>query len=194
MNQIYKGDMAIISEVEESFQNFLNKMAENYGFSEQKKSDWVSYMLKTSDREQLLEHVLSYFNLVDHKDYRVLDIGCGFGGLIIALQQHFENVYGIEIIKERAKWAQKRAPNSKIICGSAINLPWPDQHFDLVFSTDVFEHISFTEQKIAAYELMRILKPNGYGFITVPNRFQLTDEQNYVYLVLGCQSTSVRDM
>lgn len=173
--------MAIIDVVDEGFHSFLAKKADDYGFYGPKKSRWIDYFLNTSRQEQIVEHLESYFNLDNKKEHRILDVGCGFGGLCIALQQQFEHVFGIEIIKERTEWARKRATLSEIICGSATNLPWPDQYFDLVICIDVFEHIPSKEQEMAALELMRVLKLGGNGFISVPNRFQLIDEHNFVW-------------
>lgn len=85
------------------------------------------------------------------------------------------------IMNERVKWARKRAPRSEVICASATSLPWPDEWFDLVISTDVFEHILYKEQELVASELRRVLKRGGHGFITVSNRFQIFDEHNRVF-------------
>lgn len=44
----------------------------------------------------------------------------------------------------------------------------------------MFEHINYQEQELVATELMRVLKPGGFGIIIVPNRFQVLDEHNKV--------------
>jgi len=49
--------------------------------------------------------------------------------------------------------------NLNIIQGDATSLPFPDDHFDLIVSTAVFEHI--TDLPKAAQEVSRVLKPGG---------------------------------
>ena len=38
-------------------------------------------------------------------------------------------------------------------------VPWPDNTFDFVFATQVFEHVS--DQELAYSEVHRVLKPGG---------------------------------
>lgn len=170
----------LVDLMEESFHNFLLQKADEYGFSEPKRSGWVRHMQDTSRGEKTVESVLSYFSMSIEKGGRALDVGCGFGGLSMALQRHFNQVSGIEILDGRVEWARKRASKSEIVCGSATKLPWADEWFDLVMSTDVLEHVPFKDQELVGAELMRVLKPGGYGFITVPSRFQIMDEHNRV--------------
>lgn len=49
-------------------------------------------------------------------------------------------------------------------------LPFPDNHFDSIFSSEVFEHVFNLEEIIA--ELYRVLKPNGKILITCPFAWQ----------------------
>jgi ubiquinone/menaquinone biosynthesis C-methylase UbiE len=109
-----------------------------------------------------------------------LDVGCGFGNLVIALSERFRHVSGIELNAERVEWARRRCPPAEIVCGTAEALPWPDDHFKLITSTDVFEHLDHSQQAAAAKELARVLKPGGYAFVTVPSRYQISDEHNHV--------------
>jgi hypothetical protein len=51
----------------------------------------------------------------------------------------------------------------------ACNLPWPDKHFDVVFSNAVIEHlVDFGRQRRMAQEIMRVGKA---WFVTTPNRW-----------------------
>lgn len=166
---------------ETQFYEFLIRKADEYGFAEPKKSGWVHYMLDTSRGKKIVEFLISYFDINDREDVRVLDVGCGFGGLLTAFKRYFDHVSGIEIVEERVLWAKKRALGSEVICGCATKLPWPDGWFGLVTSTDVFEHVSYRQQELIASEIKRVLKPGGNAFVSVPNRLQLFDEHNYVY-------------
>lgn len=167
-------------QIEKSFHDFLTQKTVQFRASKLKKSSWIKGMSDTSKAEETLKSIMSYFGTNMKERHRVLDVGCGFGNWLIVLAQHFEQTYGIEIQNERVQWVRKRASRAEVVCGSATSLPWPDEWFDLVVCTDVFEHISYKEQELAASELMRVLKPGGHGFISVPNRFQILDEHNRV--------------
>jgi ubiquinone/menaquinone biosynthesis C-methylase UbiE len=166
---------------EKEFLSYLRQKAEEYGFVEPKKTQWINYMSDTSRGERIMQNILTHVNLSDSSRYRALDIGCGFGGLLSAMQKYYQEVSGIDNINERVEWSRKRVAGAHVECCDATKLPWPSNYFDLVVSTDVFEHISFKEQVIAAREMTRVLKPGGCAFVSVPNRFQLKDEHNYVW-------------
>ena len=46
------------------------------------------------------------------------------------------------------------------------NIPYPDNHFDLIINIHVLEHIP--DDKKAMKELQRVIKPGGSAFISVP--------------------------
>ena len=66
------------------------------------------------------------------------------------------------------------AGNSVDVIGSADNIPFPDQKFDSVVCTQVFEHLAdpFTSAK----EIARVLKTGGYLILTVPQMNELHEE------------------
>ena len=164
----------------ERFRSHLLDKAQEFGFIEPKRSDWVNYMLSCAKKDDLFLAVLPDLGLNEEHRDRVLDIGCGYGNLLLVLADHFNHVHGIEIMPERVEWARKRIPTAEIMCASATDMAWPEQWFDLVTSTDVFEHIPVPQQIAAAAEMFRVTKRGGKGFVKVPNRFQLVDEHNYV--------------
>jgi SAM-dependent methyltransferase len=63
----------------------------------------------------------------------------------------------------------RRYPEVEAVVADARSLPWPDKHFDIVYSNAVIEHVgSFEDQKQMASEVMRVGKQ---WFITTPNRW-----------------------
>lgn len=58
-------------------------------------------------------------------------------------------------------------PRAEIRQGSLLEIPFADESFDLVQSTQVLEHIEDHER--AAAELIRVLKPGGHVLISVPH-------------------------
>lgn len=58
--------------------------------------------------------------------------------------------------------------------GSADSIPFPDESFDSVVCTQVFEHLENPEK--SAREIYRVLKPGGYLLLTVPQTNELHEE------------------
>jgi SAM-dependent methyltransferase len=52
-------------------------------------------------------------------------------------------------------------------------LPWPDNFFDLAYSTNVLEHVGDPDQVMR--ETIRVLKPGGYAQFVFPNYDSLFD-------------------
>lgn len=69
-----------------------------------------------------------------------------------------------------------------IVQGSVTELPFTDNSFDLVCAFDVIEHVE--DDALAVRELMRVCKPGGIVFVTVPAFMSLWsshDEVNFHY-------------
>jgi len=164
--------------LEEELIAFLQMRAASYNMCEPNLSRWVDCMSDVQATKQLLDSFLAGLSISPAEP--CLDVGCGFGNLLIALSERFRHVSGIELNAERVEWAKRRCPSAEIVCGTAEALPWPDDHFRLITSTDVFEHLDHSQQAAAARELARVLKPGGYAFVTVPSRYQISDEHNHV--------------
>ena len=87
----------------------------------------------------------------------------------------FENIYPKpEIITafsdQDASWMENEYKGLKFIRGTALDMPFDNDTFDLVFSSAVIEHVgSFKNQIKYLNECLRISKK--YVFITTPNRF-----------------------
>jgi ubiquinone/menaquinone biosynthesis C-methylase UbiE len=91
---------------------------------------------------------------------RVLDIGCGTGNYAAALTQTSRcRVSGVDPSPRMLDWARDAAPWESLAQGSAERLPFGDDSFDVVMSTDVIHHIGDR----AAYfrEAVRGLRPGG---------------------------------
>lgn len=99
-----------------------------------------------------------------------LDLGCGPGTLVQALrEQHPQvRVVGCDLSHGLCSKAQARNPGVCIIEGDAEVLPFHDHQFDIVFMTEVLEHLLAPAQ--ALHEIRRVLKPHGRLVLSVPNR------------------------
>jgi len=105
----------------------------------------------------------------------VLDLGCGSGRHTVYLAKHGFRVYGIDIapkgIKMTKDWLEKQNLEANLKIGSIYKrLPYKDDFFDAVISTQVIHHERIQNIRKAIKEIEKILKPKGLIFITVRKR------------------------
>lgn len=73
---------------------------------------------------------------------RVLDVGCGTGNYARALQEATGcAMSGIDPSDQMRQRAEHAVTWTALVAGSAEALPFPDDSFDLVYSTDVIHHV-----------------------------------------------------
>lgn len=97
---------------------------------------------------------------------RVLVDGCGLGMYVRKLRDFTPYVYGMDIEFERVVEGAATLPGLAV--AAAEGLPYPDNTFDTVLSHEVLEHVADDRQ--AANEMVRVLRPGGRAVIFVPNR------------------------
>ena len=99
-------------------------------------------------------------------DMRMLEIGCGIGRMLPFFHALFEEVHGIDIAPSMVKQAReylRRFPAIQIHQGDGRSLTGlPSNHFDLVISFQVFQHIP-DKQVITDYvrDTFRVLRKGG---------------------------------
>lgn len=99
---------------------------------------------------------------------RVLVDGCGVGMYVRALQDYAGEVHGLDIEGEHLTGAQENVPHAPLVLGRGEQLPYPDNSFDLLLSHEVIEHVQ--DDRAAAAEMARVLRPGGRAVIFAPNR------------------------
>ncbi|MPZ24050.1 MAG: methyltransferase domain-containing protein [Dehalococcoidia bacterium] len=85
---------------------------------------------------------------------RVLDLGCGTGGTLAALNGTGPSV-GIDPSAEALGLCRVRGLN--VALGSGMQLPFPDDHFGTVLALDVIEHVD--DDVGLLREVRRVLRP-----------------------------------
>lgn len=91
----------------------------------------------------------------------ICDVGCGNGLITNKLNQFYE-VVGVDSSIEAIEGV-----NGKKICASCDNIPINDQKFDMVFSSELLEHLDEETFQKTVKEFQRL--SSKYLFITVPN-------------------------
>ncbi len=103
----------------------------------------------------------------DLRGRRVLDAGCGTGWFSAAAVHRGGKVTSLDLgEKLLAKVAQKCESERKV--GSVLEMPFGDDVFDFVISSEVIEHVPDPVKAIR--EMHRVLKPGGTLVLTTPNR------------------------
>jgi pseudaminic acid biosynthesis-associated methylase len=98
------------------------------------------------------------------KDAKILEVGTNIGNQLFHLQsQGFTNLYGIEIQDRAINYSKHRTDNLNIIKGDALNIPFKDHFFDLVFTHGVLIHISPDNIQQALKEIYRVSNKYIWG-------------------------------
>src|SRR6266536_5605675 len=137
----------------------------------------------------LTTHMLEYLfealrPLGGQKLDRLLDIGCGFGGLARVVSEHLgvAEVHGIDTDETALEEARGKGVVTECLEVGAAPLPFPESHFDLVTSFGMLDYLPDFDPILR--EVRRVLRPGGYSLISLPN---LAGWQNRLSLLLGYQ-------
>lgn len=116
-------------------------------------------------RERRLLDTFRRFKIMSFSDRKILDVGCGGGGLLRELVKYGarpENLCGIDLLEERIEEAKHLSRNIDFRCGDASSLPYNDGFFNIVIQFTLFTSIlDITMKKRIASEMLRVLKPDG---------------------------------
>ncbi len=119
---------------------------------------------------------------------KLLDFGCGEGGMVqAALDQGFD-IYGCDLFdveysyhwNGRAIAPRLREEGRLRKIGTPYRLPFDDSSIDVVLSDQVFEHVLNYPQALA--ELRRLMRPGGFFLHAFPSRYRLIEGHIYVPL------------
>ena len=101
----------------------------------------------------------------DSVPLNIVDVGCGIGGSTLYLAQKFDaSATGITLSPVQANRARERAEAAllekvEFQVADALNMPFADDSFDLVWSLESGEHMP--NKKKFLEECYRVLKPGG---------------------------------
>ena len=96
------------------------------------------------------------------------DAGCGTGHLLLSIRENYtpSSLAGFDTIQSALDIAKQTVPDADIYYGNLLE-PDSQKRFDVVFCTEVLEHILQAEQ--ALRNLIAITSESGVCFVAVPN-------------------------
>ena len=98
---------------------------------------------------------------------RGLDAGCGTGYNALLFENQYRlRMYGIDREPLAMQYCRQSSFHRSLIA-SVVDLPFPDNCFDLATTFDVLAELSPGNDSRALRELLRVLKPGGILFIRV---------------------------
>jgi protein-L-isoaspartate(D-aspartate) O-methyltransferase len=131
------------------------------------------------------EALVRHYGLPDGS--RILDVGCGKGFLLYEFTQvlpHAE-VHGLDI-SQYAVENSKEEVRASLQVGHAKQLPFPDQHFDLVVSVNTLHNLYIDELWSALTEIERVGR--GAKHLTVESYRNEREKVNLLYWQLTCRA------
>ena len=99
------------------------------------------------------------------RDIRILEVGSNIGNQLLCLQRAgFRRLYGIELQSYAVELSKARTKDISIIAGTAFDIPFKDDFFDLVFTSGVLIHIAPGDITPVLDEIYRCTSRYIWGF------------------------------
>ena len=135
--------------------------------------------------QKVAEKINDFYKLP--KNAKILDIGCGKGYLLYDFLKVLPNaeVFGLDISKYALE-NSKSEIKSKLIQGSATNLPFDDNYFDLVISINTLHCLEAPDLYLALQEMERVSK--SYKYLCVDSYRNEIEKANLLYWQVSCEA------
>jgi len=118
-----------------------------------------------------LEYLVGLLRSHSVRGGRVLDVGCGYGFLLEALEKAGYEAHGVEVSAHAAEQARRRTRGQVVQQGAEEPFPFPEGHFAAVMLLDVIEHLAGYPAALAS--CARCLRPGGKLFVITLNAHSL---------------------
>ena len=122
--------------------------------------------LETAQNNKI-QHIIKKLNI--KKDQKVLDIGCGWGGLALEIARKTDcEVTGITLSENQLKYATQKAKELNLdnqVKFKLIDYRELNEKFDRIVSVGMFEHVGRKFYKKFFKQVERLLKDDGVSLI-----------------------------
>lgn len=120
----------------------------------------------TLENAQAAKYELICRKLALRPGVRLLDVGCGWGGMAVhAAEHHGARVVGVTLSRRQVEWAQKAVAGAGL--ADRVEIRFQDYRdvrdgpFDAVSSIGMFEHVGLRNLSLYFRHLHRLLRPEG---------------------------------
>jgi protein-L-isoaspartate(D-aspartate) O-methyltransferase len=135
--------------------------------------------------EKVARAMIDYYDLPPKP--KILDIGCGKAFLLYDFHKVIPGaeIHGIDI-SQYAIANSKEEIQDRLRVGSATELPWPDDYFDLVISITTLHNLHAYDLDLALREMERVGKKNKY--LCVESYRNEQEKANLLYWQVTCEA------
>ena len=132
-------------------------------------------VLDLPSRSWKAEKIARLLELASRKQpIRLLEIGTGSGGIAHWFAHHPQlrcEVVAVDVCDNRQLHEGYAFQQVE-----SVDLPFEEVSFDVVISNHVIEHVGDAQAQARHLpEIRRVMKPDGVGYLAVPNRWMLTE-------------------
>lgn len=131
---------------------------EDYWGEEEPSQEWI---------ERSQSEKTQFFQECEPTAGRILDVGCGSGFFLRALDSKKWDRYGVEISVEAARLAARSLGADHIFTGTLLHTEFEGSFFDAISFWSALEHTN--EPRASLIRAREIIKPGGTLIIQVPN-------------------------
>jgi len=143
---------------------FCNQSADNQYWDKHWKDSGITSLFKNPPKHRTFKKITSKFLKPPAK---ILEGGCGMGDKVLALHNAQYESYGVDFAENTVHSILEHFPTLKISVDDVRKLNFENNFFDGYWSLGVIEHFYEGYNEIIK-EISRVLKPNGYLFLTFP--------------------------
>lgn len=145
---------------------------------------WVIGRIWQEERQKArIGELVEIFGDISGK--KILDLGCGMGGAIVALLKDGYDVTGLDFNRDYCEITKLRGRrygiNVRVVNSVGEFLPFKDEQFDLITCFDVLEHVKNPKQVLS--EINRVLKPKGKAIVIVINKYSFKDPHYHLRFI-----------
>jgi len=101
------------------------------------------------------------------KGGRILDVGCGAGQFLWALDSKRWEKTGVELSRDTVELVRSRLPSLRLVMGDIYSSELPEAFFDAVTFWHALEHLPDPEAVLG--RAAALLRPNGWLIVSLPN-------------------------
>lgn len=145
---------------------YINKKADSHFWDSLWSTETLRKDIMNGKNDLFVAPITKRF-LPPNKDCRILEGGCGKGSYVYSLTHQGYDAYGVDYAEQTIKKIRAAMPELNIRLGDVFSLPFANNYFDGYWSLGVIEHFWDGFDGIAS-EMARVVKKNGYVFLTFP--------------------------